>query len=117
MYKGKLIVEPLGDGVFWEVKEMFSFKTPYHGWITIHPGFMTDFASIPKAFQWFEQPASGKHRRAAVCHDYLYFLKTGKRKAADDAFLYLMEHDGVPYFKRYAMYWAVRMGGGFRWKK
>ena len=34
-------------------------------------GFRTDFASIPKVFQWLFKP-DGKHAKAAVIHDLLY---------------------------------------------
>ena len=118
MYRGKLILQPLDDGRFWELEMEFAFKTPYHAeWITIPKGFLTDMASIPALMQWFEQPATGKHRKAAVCHDYLYRNGIGKRKHADDAFLYLMKMSGVSYVKRYALYSAVRAFGGFHWNE
>jgi len=115
MYKTELMVKSNKD-LTWELLEDFIAMVPPYGEITVPAGFITDFASIPSLFHWFATPTKGKWRKASVIHDYLYFLKEGKRKKADDAFLYLMEQDGVPYFKRYAMYWAVRIGGP-RWKK
>ena len=118
MYRGSLVVKPLADGSFWEVKESFEFHTPqYINWILIPKGFLTDFASIPKAF-WsiIGSPTSTKASIAAVCHDYLYHTQKGTREKADKAFLYLMEQDGVGFFKRYSMYYAVRVFGGSYWK-
>ena len=116
MYKGSIVVKPLEDGIFWELLEEFSFKTKdTPEFICVPKGFLTDFASIPRVFWTFVgSPASGKARRAAVCHDYLY--KFGKhlgikRKKADEIFLELMKEDGVGYIKRYSMFWAVRAAG------
>lgn len=116
MFKGELVVSPLADGKLWEVKEKFSFcSLQYPEWVDINPGFVTDFASIPMLLQWYEQPATGKHRRASIAHDFLYQMGLGSRKDADDTFLYLMNFDGVSYMKRYAMYWAVRAFGGLHY--
>ena len=117
MYKGHLIVKPLEDGKFWELSRDFCFNsTLQEDWLCIPKGFLTDFASIPRVFWTFiGSPASGKARKAAVCHDFLYRFgkELGiKRKKADDIFLELMKEDRVGYFTRYTMYWAVRAGGG-----
>lgn len=76
-------------------------------------GFKTDLASIPRLARVLI-PINGKHRSAAVLHDFFYELK-GKvkgrvvsRAEADNLFLEAMESEGVSYWKRYTMYWAVR---------
>lgn len=41
--------------------------------IRVPAGFVTDFASIPRAF-WVVLPPTGKYGKAAVVHDYLYVM-------------------------------------------
>lgn len=77
---------------------------------TVQPGFITDLASIPKIFRLIFE-VNGKHRKAAVLHDWLYSDDKIGRKRSDDIFLEAMESSGVSYFKRYAMYIGVRCAG------
>lgn len=84
---------------------------------TIHvpSGWITDWASVPRFF-WRLFPPIGRYTLAAVVHDYLYEYRVGTRKRADRVFLRIMEHLGVPWWKRTAMYWAVRLFGGRAWR-
>lgn len=86
--------------------------------IKVKAGLIYDGASIPKLF-WnlIGSPFTGKYRVASLVHDALYASEGLDRKKCDEVFLDLMEQDGVGYFKRYAMYWAVRLGGGLVWKR
>ena len=95
--------------------------------IRIPAGFVTDFASVPKAF-WSIVPPYGKYTKAAVLHDYLYHMKgfpretweskiPYTRKECDRIFLQAMEVLGVGRTKRYIMYQAVRLFGGKSWRK
>lgn len=78
---------------------------------TIPLGFVTDFASVPRVL-WGIFPPNGKYRNAAVVHDYMYVHAiTGVKKNADKLFLKNMKALGVPWWKRQAMYYAVRIGG------
>ncbi len=76
----------------------------------IHPGFMTDFASVPR-FLWSILPPIGKYAKAAVLHDALYRFQVFSRKVCDYLFLLAMEACRVPFWERYALYWGVRIGG------
>lgn len=85
--------------------------------ITVPKGFVNDLASIPRVFRSLI-PVDGKHRGAAVIHDYLYALKGAipsdahlTRKACDQIFLEAMKVSGVSFIKRHTMYQAVRVGG------
>lgn len=85
------------------------------GWTAEVPtGFLTDFASVPRLF-WRIFPPSGRYCKAAVVHDYLCdFAASGcPRWLADAVFLDAMTALGVPCWKRYCMYWAVRLYGLF----
>ena len=82
-------------------------------------GFVTDLASIPKAF-WGILPPAARYTHPAIIHDYHYW-KQGElditRKQADEVFRIGMEELGVSTIKITTIYQAVRKGGGFAWKK
>ena len=78
--------------------------------IKVPAGFVTDLASVPRVL-WSILPPHGRYAKAAIVHDYLYDYGIGTRKRADDIFLEGMEVLGVPKWRRYVMYWAVRMFG------
>jgi hypothetical protein len=83
--------------------------------VVVPAGYVTDFASIPRAVHFIISPF-GKHAEAAVVHDWLYALGTPKdgksRRTADKAFVKALRLLEVNFFKRQIMYWAVRLGGG-----
>ena len=82
------------------------------GWrIEVPEGFHTDFASVPRCF-WPIFPPIGQHGKAAVVHDYLYRSKSGFSRVVGDAiFLDAMTVLGVTWWRRWAMYLAVRLFG------
>lgn len=82
-------------------------------------GFDTDFASIPQLFRSFI-PVNGRHRGAAVIHDYLYRTASEHhytRLECDTVFLEAMKVAGVPWWKRNAMFLAVRTSGWLHFKR
>ncbi len=82
--------------------------------VTVPAGFVTDLASVPRPL-WSLFPPHGEYAKAAILHDYLYQLKIGTRASADKAFLSAMESLGVPAWKRWPLYAAVRVFGGAAW--
>ncbi len=89
------------------------FKVTY---FTVAAGFVTDLASIPRAVRSLI-PQVGRHLQAAVVHDWCYAGNTKlTRREADDLFYEGMTSLGVPWWKRQAMYTAVRMFGSSPWK-
>lgn len=82
----------------------------------IPAGFKTDLASIPRAFRSLI-PQIGRHLQAAVAHDWCYCGHTDFTRAeADQLFYEGMCGLGVPWWKRQAMYAAVRACGSSLWK-
>lgn len=79
-------------------------------------GFVTDFASVPRLplVYWL---VGNIARPAAVIHDYLYATGAVSREIADAVFLEAMEVLGIPAWKRYAMYGAVRSAGWMYYNK
>lgn len=114
-FTSPLIVEHLGgaDWRLWKLVESFDYHVgtyPSEDVITVPAGFITDFASIPR-FLWAIYPPTGRWGKAAVVHDYLYRTGVRPRLECDAIFLEAMTVLGVPYARRMAMYWAVRLGG------
>ena len=111
-----LIVSPLSDGERWVVRKEFSYYLDDDNEdsekIVVPTGYVTDFASVPRAF-WKIVPKWGKYGSAAVIHDYLYDTQKKSRKESDKIFLNGMRILGVPKWKRYGMYWSVRIFGFF----
>ena len=112
------------DGKHWRILEDFIFEIGELGSdekVTIRPGFITDFASIPWPFGILISKTKG-HGKAAVVHDYLYasqeiMSKTCTRKRADLVFLEAMGVLKVFWLKRHIMYLAVRWFGWLSWCK
>ena len=76
--------------------------------VVVPQGFITDLASIPRIFR-FLIVKNGRHRAAAIPHDYLCRLGLGfSRVTADKIFLEAMKLLKVPRLRRRLMYWAVR---------
>ena len=82
---------------------IFRLASPFRyfsslGMITAPEGFITDGASVPRAF-WPIFGPFGKYLKAAVIHDYLYSVnnKHYTRKQSDLLFKEAMFNDGVPW--------------------
>ena len=87
------------------------------GEIIVPKGFVTDFASVPRIPIVYALTGNTSHR-AAVVHDYLYGdngLRVSRKKA-DKVFLEAMKSRKVSGWRRYSMYWAVRLFGSNRYK-
>ena len=88
--------------------------------ICVPTNYVTDCASVPALF-WTIVPKDGQYDGAAVIHDYLYGLRGADLKPArtraecDWIFLDGMAVLGVPYWKRYLMWSAVRLCGSGPW--
>ena len=78
----------------------------------IPPGYVTDWASIPRAAQIRMQPF-GPWAWAASIHDWLYSVgEPGQKDCADAVFLEKLEDAGVPFPRRTIMHQAVKLFGG-----
>ena len=100
----------------WRVMQPLVFYSAlFAHFFSVPAGTITDFASVPRVPLAYLL-AGDTARAAAVVHDYLY---TGivEREVADDVFLEAMAASGVPAWRRYPMYLAVRACGGSRYKR
>lgn len=83
--------------------------------VTVPVGFVTDFASIPRAF-WSLLRPDGDYCYAAIIHDFLYWDQHVEREQADQIFRLVMREFNVGRVKTGTIYRAVRTGGGVAWK-
>jgi hypothetical protein len=111
---GPLMVEILPNGRSARLIQPYRVGTAAGRIIDVPQGFETDFASVPRLF-WRIVPPWGRYSPAAVVHDFLYHTGKVSRKKADGIFLELMAKLAVPLWKRFLMYWAVRLFGWFAW--
>lgn len=88
-------------------------KPPYPS-VSVPPGFVTDFASVPRIF-WTLLPPDGLYTYPAIVHDYLYWFQPVSRQDADAIFLEIMEEFEVRPSARAAIHAGVRAGGGIAW--
>lgn len=82
--------------------------------ITVHEGFITDLASIPRLARVLVV-GNDETRKPAVIHDYLYRSGIGTRKNADLVFRAGLREEGAPWKIIWACYLAVRIGGWASW--
>lgn len=82
--------------------------------IHVPTGFVTDFASVPRAplTYWL---FGGVGDEAAVVHDFLYETQAVTRDLADLVYGEALEACGVARWRRAAMVLAVQLFGGSRY--
>lgn len=82
----------------------------------VNAGMITDLASIPRIFRSLV-PQMAHHLQPAVAHDWLYDHHSKfTRLQADQMFFDGMKAMGVSWWRRHAMYRAVRLAGSSYWK-
>jgi hypothetical protein len=77
----------------------------------VPPGFVTNFASVPR-LMFIYALFGGTADKAATLHDWLY-TKPAKvpRRVADKVFREASKVTGVAAWRRWPMYWGVRLFG------
>jgi hypothetical protein len=112
-----LLVSPRPDGKSWVLQADFELRVSGETF-RVPRGFVTDFATVPRAFWWL-LPQWGTYGSAAVLHDWLYWDRAheGCRAEADSLFRDSMRELGVNPIIRELMYCAVRIFGGEAWER
>lgn len=116
-FTDELLVSPLSDGRTWVICSDFGYDVGEEGsgdTIDVPVGFKTDFASVPRLL-WSIMPRWGRYGNAAVIHDFLYWQQERTRAEADMIFLEAMFVLKVTRFKRFLIYYAVRLFGWIAW--
>ena len=108
-----VLAKPLIFQCVWDCKRLASqlFKDGDIVRITVKPGLVTDFASVPKLLWPLLPPHRKGWRKPAVLHDALYQFNVFRRITADLLFYHALRVQGVSRWKAKMFYWAVRVGG------
>jgi hypothetical protein len=83
--------------------------------VDVPAGFVTDFASIPRAFWSLLQP-DGEYTYPAIVHDYLYWTQDRPRKQSDRILKFGMEDFRIDPAVIRIIYGGVRIGGELAWQ-
>lgn len=118
-FQSLLLLEFLEDGVHARVARPLTYTAKNGRIVTIPEGFVTDGASIPKTlWSTIGSPYTGKYRRAAVLHDYMYHSPLDMDKdEADRLFLEAMLEDGVELVCARTIYEGVHLCGRRAWNE
>jgi hypothetical protein len=104
-------------GKWWRLTEpLWFFSSVADMMIKTPTGFVTDFASVPRAplaYWLFGSRADAP----AVTHDDLYRSGMLPREIADQVFLEAMKAEGYSWATRYTMYLFVRAFGRWSYKQ
>lgn len=84
--------------------------------VRVPVGFLTDFASIPRALWTTVGGPWGLYGWAAVLHDFLYTVQTTDKDTADMVLLEVMKLCGTPSETRDVIYEGVHLFGDSAWK-
>lgn len=85
--------------------------------LTIPAGVEFDYASVPRALTNIFPPNDPDYQAASLLHDVAYQAELWPRDFNDKLFLAAMIGTGVERWKRNTMWFAVRIGGGFTYRK
>ena len=116
-FDGKLTVTKI-DAHLWIVEIPFKYfiGPDEKEVVTVIDGTLTDFASVPGIF-WTLLPPDGEYTQAAVLHDFIYKGHVFDRKKCDDVFYEAMGVLNVPGWKRWIMWFCLRLFGFAAYKK
>jgi len=103
----------------YELTAPLSYFSALAGVIVVPAGFVTDFASIPRAAWSLLDPEDPVILFASVVHDYLYSAgeSAGTREQADAVLIEAMAVCGASAWQRQIVYHAVRWFGASHWSK
>jgi hypothetical protein len=92
----------------WKLTAPLVYHSDLIGEVEVPTGFLTDFASVPRLPLAYMLTGDTAHA-SAVVHDHL----VGRYEwvAAADVFREAMRAEGVPAWRAWGMYWAVRLFG------
>jgi hypothetical protein len=106
---------PFGDGQDSVLTQDLQYRVLQTTFVIVVPtGFVTDFASTPRAL-WSVVPPTGRYQLAAVVHDFLYWDQGCTREQADAIFRVALAESNVKPFERDLMWDAVRNFGQSAW--
>lgn len=122
-FKTSLVAECIDDTAasgrgFWRLRIPFVYASDLLGReITVEPGFITDYASVPRVPILYWLFGDSAHE-AAVLHDWLYHHhEICDEETADKVLLEAMHVEGIPRWRAWCIYQGVRLGGRSSWEE
>jgi hypothetical protein len=113
----RLLSDKEGGGGSWMLMSPLLYESDVADKIIKVPtAFETDFASVPRVPIVFDLMGDLAHAAAAL-HDYLYTTGEVPREVADAVLKEAAIVSGVPKWKAWAMYFAVRIFGQSHYQK
>jgi hypothetical protein len=105
-----------GRGI-WRVNAPFVYQSDLLGKaITVEPGFLTDYASVPRVPVAYLLFGDTSHK-AAVLHDWLYHHHEVCDEAmANQVLLEASAAEGITAWRRWGIYLGVKVGGQSSWE-
>ncbi|PXY20852.1 DUF1353 domain-containing protein [Prauserella muralis] len=101
------------DDYLWRLDRHLFYDDPDDGRMGVRRGYVTDFASVPRAIWWLV-PTYGNYTPAAVLHDFLitHMIPAGafSSRRVDRIFREAMRSLGVSFPRRWLMWAGVRWG-------
>ena len=116
-YLSALHLAPLDNGRDWRVTQPFGFEVEEGDEIWVSKDTITDLTSTPRILWRLAPPATGRQRKGAVIHDYLYRTQHRTRKKSDQIYLACMQIDKVSWWKRKMIYHGLRLFGWYVWRQ
>ncbi|MDX1438872.1 MAG: DUF1353 domain-containing protein [Rubricoccaceae bacterium] len=102
-------------GRYWMLWQPLTYRIKDSGLsITVPAGFVTDLVSTPRAV-WTIIPPTGRYQRAAIIHDWLYWMQPCTRAQSDRIMVLAMEELGVGATTRRLIYESLERFGEDAW--
>lgn len=113
-FLNELVVSPVDDRHWKLDKPLHFFSEKAKKIIAIPRGYITDFASVPR-IPLLYLAIGGTCNEPAVVHDYLYSVHLVNRATADAVLLEACKAIGIAKWRRYLVYFGVRLFGWSHW--
>lgn len=107
---------PDGNNQHWILLEALNYQIgDTDDILTVPAGFVTDFASIPKALWSLGLSPHGRYSRAAIIHDFLYWSQVCTKTQSDRLLVLAMKESNVAKVKEKTIFAGVKVGGASSW--
>ena len=103
---------------FWKVMEPFSYQSDIlKKTITVEPGFITDYASVPRLPVLYLLFGDTSHK-SAVLHDWLFHNHVVcDEQTANNVLLEASTVEGIVKWRRFGIWLGVKLGGKSSWEE
>jgi hypothetical protein len=107
-----------GGRGFWKILQPFQYQSDILGkTITVEPGFLTDYASVPRVPILYDLLGDTAHK-AAVIHDWLFHNHSVcDEQTANDVFKEACIVEGIPEWRLVSLWLGVTIGGESGWEE